>query len=199
MASRSMLVSERLFSFSISIPLSLEILCFFSALFVYFLAFLQSFLPTMLLSRLGSLVTTARSSASASMCSAPLPSRFALPTVQSRAEGRMMAAKRSTSSSSTRSRPPRLASALPAVAAAASSSSSTTVTLKVEGMVCSKCTDRVENALMAVEGVKDARADLGTGEVKVEVVNESSSASAAAAATALAAAVEELGFGAVVA
>jgi len=52
---------------------------------------------------------------------------------------------------------------------------------------------------MAVEGVKDARADLGTGEVKVEVVNESSSASAAAAATALAAAVEELGFGAVVA
>jgi copper chaperone CopZ len=66
-------------------------------------------------------------------------------------------------------------------------------------MVCSKCTDRVENALMAVEGVKDARADLGTGEVKVEVVNESSSASAAAAATALAAAVEELGFGAVVA
>ena len=61
-------------------------------------------------------------------------------------------------------------------------------------MVCSKCTDRVENALMATEGVKDARADLASGEVKVEVAEASEATSAAA----LAAAVEELGFGAVV-
>ena len=77
--------------------------------------------------------------------------------------------------------------------AAASSSSNSTVVLKVEGMVCSKCTDRVENALMAMEGVKDARADLASGEVRVEVEGEKASSSAAVA---LAAAVEELGFGA---
>ena len=60
-------------------------------------------------------------------------------------------------------------------------------------MVCSKCTDRVENALMATEGVRDARADLASGEVRVEVVE-----AVAPSAAALAAAVEELGFGAVV-
>jgi len=87
------------------------------------------------------------------------------------------------------------------VAASSSSSSSpppppATVVLKVEGIICSKCTDRVENALMAMAGVEDARADFGTGEVKVEVaVGRAAETSAAA----LAAAVEELGFGAAVA
>ena len=63
-------------------------------------------------------------------------------------------------------------------------------------MVCSKCTDRVENALMAMAGVEDARADFGTGEVKVEVAVERAAETSAAA---LAAAVEELGFGVAVA
>ena len=80
------------------------------------------------------------------------------------------------------------------VVAAASSTPPATVILQVEGMVCSKCTDRVENALMLMAGVKDARADLTSGEVKVEVASE-----AGTSAAALAAAVEELGFGAVVA
>lgn len=64
-------------------------------------------------------------------------------------------------------------------------------------MVCSKCTDRVENALMATEGVRDARADLASGEVRVEVAADGAS-EATTSAAALAAAVEELGFGAVV-
>lgn len=65
-------------------------------------------------------------------------------------------------------------------------------------MVCSKCTDRVENALMATDGVRDARADLASGEVRVELA-AADGAAAAPSAAALAAAVEELGFGAVVA
>jgi len=110
-----------------------------------------------------------------------------------------------TSSPSARPRPgaPSSVAARSAAAVAASSSSSSspppppaTVVLKVEGMVCSKCTDRVENALMAMAGVEDARADFGTGEVKVEVAVERAAETSAAA---LAAAVEELGFGAAVA
>lgn len=97
---------------------------------------------------------------------------------------------------------PRSAAAAAAVAAASSSPPpppSSTVLLKVDGMVCSKCTDRVENALMATDGVKDARADLASGEVRVELVEAADGAAAAPSAAALAAAVEELGFGAVVA
>lgn len=66
-------------------------------------------------------------------------------------------------------------------------------------MVCSKCTDRVENALMAIEGVKDARANLATGEVKAEVEIDKGSGASSSTASALAAAVEDLGFGAIVA
>lgn len=65
-------------------------------------------------------------------------------------------------------------------------------------MVCSKCTDRVENALMAAEGVSDARADLATGDVKVTLGGSSSGSDDGNSAASLAALVEEAGFGATV-
>ncbi|MBE6117511.1 MAG: heavy metal translocating P-type ATPase [Erysipelotrichaceae bacterium] len=42
--------------------------------------------------------------------------------------------------------------------------------LKVEGMMCEHCENRVQNALMKIEGVQSAKADYHTGTVKVETI-----------------------------
>ena len=44
-----------------------------------------------------------------------------------------------------------------------------TLTLSVRGMMCEHCEARVQNALLAVDGVTAAKADHKTGEVKVEL------------------------------
>jgi len=64
-----------------------------------------------------------------------------------------------------------------------------TATLKVDGMVCSKCTARVEKALIDA-GMEAAKADLGTGLVTV-------TGPGAVDAAALAAIVTGIGFPAV--
>ena len=42
-----------------------------------------------------------------------------------------------------------------------------TTVLTVEGMMCGHCTAHVEKALMALSGVRSAKADLATGTVTV--------------------------------
>ena len=44
--------------------------------------------------------------------------------------------------------------------------------LKVEGMMCSGCENRVQNALKNIEGVTDAKADHTSKSVKVIVEKE---------------------------
>lgn len=41
------------------------------------------------------------------------------------------------------------------------------IEIKVEGMVCTGCENRVQNALKTVKGVKEVKADHTTGAVKV--------------------------------
>ena len=41
-------------------------------------------------------------------------------------------------------------------------------TIKVKGMVCTGCENRVKNALNEIEGIKKVDANFKTGEVKVE-------------------------------
>ena len=41
------------------------------------------------------------------------------------------------------------------------------MTVKVEGMMCGSCEKKVEKACLSVPGVKSAKADAATGEVKV--------------------------------
>ena len=46
------------------------------------------------------------------------------------------------------------------------------ITLNVEGMMCEKCEERVQNALKALEYVKDAKASRENGTVVVTVTEE---------------------------
>ena len=46
------------------------------------------------------------------------------------------------------------------------------ITLNVEGMMCEKCEERVQNALKALEYVKDAKASHEEGTVIVTVTEE---------------------------
>lgn len=41
------------------------------------------------------------------------------------------------------------------------------IILKVNGMVCGGCENRIKNALSTIEGVKNVEADYNTGVVKV--------------------------------
>ena len=41
------------------------------------------------------------------------------------------------------------------------------IEIKVEGMVCNGCENRVQNALKAIKGIKDVNADHTTGIVKI--------------------------------
>lgn len=72
---------------------------------------------------------------------------------------------------------------------AAATTGPATLTLHVDGMVCSKCSDRVAAALRALDGVASATADHGANRAVVEV-----SAGASVDADALAATVTSLGF-----
>lgn len=42
------------------------------------------------------------------------------------------------------------------------------ITLKVNGMTCEHCVETIESALWDIDGVFDARADLGAGTVSIE-------------------------------
>ena len=42
------------------------------------------------------------------------------------------------------------------------------LTIKVKGMVCGGCENRVKNAVSAVEGIKKVKANHKTGEVKIK-------------------------------
>ncbi len=46
------------------------------------------------------------------------------------------------------------------------------IVIKVEGMVCSGCENRIQNALKTVEGVEDAIANHTNGIVTVTLKNE---------------------------
>lgn len=49
------------------------------------------------------------------------------------------------------------------------------ITLKVEGMVCGGCENRIQNTLSMIDGIKDVKADHVSGEVKIKAednVNE---------------------------
>lgn len=41
------------------------------------------------------------------------------------------------------------------------------IEIKVEGMVCNGCENRVQNALKTIKGIKDVNADHTTGIVKI--------------------------------
>lgn len=41
------------------------------------------------------------------------------------------------------------------------------IEIKVEGMVCNGCENRVQNALKTIKGIKDVNADYTTGIVKI--------------------------------
>ena len=45
------------------------------------------------------------------------------------------------------------------------------ITIKVKGMVCGGCENRVKNALSTIEGIKEVSANHETGEVKVKAQN----------------------------
>ncbi len=49
---------------------------------------------------------------------------------------------------------------------------SSTVTMVVHGMGCPLCANNVDRQLKAMEGVRDASIDLGSGEVKVQLADE---------------------------
>lgn len=44
--------------------------------------------------------------------------------------------------------------------------------IKVKGMVCNGCENRVKNALKNIDGINDVVADYTTGEVKITSNNE---------------------------
>lgn len=72
---------------------------------------------------------------------------------------------------------------------AASTPGPATLTLHVDGMVCSKCSDRVAAALSKQAGVASARADHAANQATVQVA-----AGASVDADALASAVTAIGF-----
>lgn len=57
-----------------------------------------------------------------------------------------------------------------------------TTTLKVSGMTCKHCVHAVKQALQNVDGVEDARVDLGAGEAVVDFDAGTTNAEALAAA-----------------
>lgn len=79
--------------------------------------------------------------------------------------------------------------ARPLTARAASTSGPATLTLHVDGMICSKCSDRVAAALAKQDGVAAAAADHAANQATVRVA-----AGATVDADALAAAVTAIGF-----
>jgi P-type Cu+ transporter len=82
----------------------------------------------------------------------------------------------------------RLAARPRAVAARAVTTGPATLTLHVDGMVCSKCSDRVAAALRAADGVAAASADHAANKATVDVA-----AGASVDADVLAATVTALG------
>lgn len=86
----------------------------------------------------------------------------------------------------------RTAVARPARAAAAAAAPAPSVVLKVDGMICSKCSDRVRNVLAAQAGVAAATADYAAGSATA-----TAAPGAALDAGVLAAVVTDAGFDAV--
>jgi len=78
------------------------------------------------------------------------------------------------------------------ISRASATPSAPTVTLKVDGMICSKCSDRVRNVLAAQAGVAAATADHAAG-----AATAAPAPGASLDAAALAAAVTDAGFDAV--
>ena len=46
------------------------------------------------------------------------------------------------------------------------------INIKVDGMVCNGCENRVQNALKTIEGIEEVKANYKDGTVKVTVKNE---------------------------
>ena len=46
------------------------------------------------------------------------------------------------------------------------------INIKVDGMVCNGCENRVQNALKTIEGIEDVKANYKDGTVKVTAKNE---------------------------
>jgi len=67
--------------------------------------------------------------------------------------------------------------------ASAAASAPSTVTLRVTGMVCSKCSDRVATALAKVDGVTAASADHAAGTARAQVAPGVTGAALAAVVT----------------